>query len=83
MLKIIFFKSIILIHFRVNNTLKNNNNHTSKHPLSILHFTYYAYLIWKIRLQILKKYFKFSFPDFVSLPGVGVCIWFVLLFPVT
>jgi hypothetical protein len=43
------------------------------------YLTYHAYLIWKISQQILKEYFKFSFPDFVSLPGVGVYIWFVLL----
>jgi hypothetical protein len=54
-LKIIFLKNIILIHFRVNNTLKNNYNHTSKHPLNILYFTYHACLIWKIRLQIFNE----------------------------
>ena len=32
--KIIFkkYKNIILIHFSIKNTLKNNYNHTSKHP---------------------------------------------------
>ena len=31
MSKIIFKKNIILIHFRVKNTLKSNRNHTRKH----------------------------------------------------
>jgi len=33
MLKIIFLKNIILMHFRVKNTLKYNRNHTFKHAI--------------------------------------------------
>jgi hypothetical protein len=31
--KMIFKKNIILMHFRVKNTLKNNFNHTLKHDM--------------------------------------------------
>jgi hypothetical protein len=43
MSKIIFlkYKNIILIHFQVKNTLKNNRNHTSKDYCNILVYMSY------------------------------------------